>query len=594
MWMQRVKSVWQLEPFRRSSDSPWRFVSIFAYSDVPQKKAKAAPLQETRMKDRFTLYCKAGDGGSGCSSIRRSRSDRRGKPDGGNGGRGGDVILECSPAVWDFSGLQHHIRAGRGGHGSAKNRIGTRGQDKVVLVPVGTVIHLLKGEIPSNIETRSEKDLDPWDLPGTVAADLSESDQQSAIGNPIMPDEVKSVPNTGNSSSHTEIMVEASACMRQTAQAEMEGEEEIQYNVAELTKQGQQITPAQMEGEEEIQYNIAELTKQGQQITLAQMEGEEEIQYNVADLTKQGQQITQAEMEGEEEIQYNVAELTKQGQQITQDEMEGEEEIQYNVAELTIQGQQIIIACGGNGGLGNVSCPSVSSKPKVYKSGVRRDGESDVELSEDDKSSLSAGSPGSEAVLILELKSIADVGLVGMPNAGKSTLLGALSRAKPTIGHYAFTTLRPNLGNMNFDDFSITVADIPGLIKGAHVNRGLGHAFLRHIERTKVLAYVVDLSSGLDGRKGIPPWEQLKDLILELEYHQEGLSDRPSLVVANKIDEAGTDKVYEELERRVQGVPMYPICAVLEEGVPELRAALKMLVNGEKSQRLSLENIYLD
>ncbi|KAK3206260.1 hypothetical protein Dsin_020306 [Dipteronia sinensis] len=569
MWMQRVKSVWQLEPFRRSLDSPWRFVSIFAYSDVPQKKAKAAPLQETRMKDRFTLYSKGGDGGSGCSSIRRSRSDRRGKPDGGNGGRGGDVILECSPTVWDFSGLQHHIRAGRGGHGSAKNRIGTRGQDKVVLVPVGTVIHLLKGEIPSNVETRTEKDLDPWELPGTVATDLSGLDQQSAIGNLIRPDEVKSVRNTGNSSSHTEIMVEASACMQQTTLAEMEGEEEIQYNVAELTKQGQQITPAKMEGEEEIPYNFAELTKQGQQ-------------------------ITHDEMGGEEEIQYNVADLTKQGQQITQDEIEGEEEIQYNVAELTIQGQQIIIACGGNGGLGNVCCPSVYSKPKVIKPGIRRDGESDVELSEDDKSSLSAGSLGSEAVLILELKSIADVGLVGMPNAGKSTLLGALSRAKPTIGHYAFTTLRPNLGNMNFNDFLITVADIPGLIKGAHVNRGLGHAFLRHIERTKVLAYVVDLSSGLDGRKGIPPWEQLRDLILELEYHQEGLSDRPSLVVANKIDEAGTDKVYEELERRVQGVPMYPICAVLEEGVPELRAALKMLVNDEKSQRLTLENIYLD
>ncbi|KAL5750239.1 hypothetical protein ACOSP7_024842 [Xanthoceras sorbifolium] len=494
MWMQRVKSVWHLEPFRRSSDSPWRFVSIFAYSDVPQKKAKAAPLQETRMRDRFTLYAKGGDGGSGCSSVRRSRRDRRGRPDGGNGGRGGDVILECSPTVWDFSGLQPHIRAGRGGHGTAKNKIGTRGEDKVVLVPVGTVIHLLEGEIPSEVEKCSETDLDPWELPGTLDTNLSESDQQSAAGKPIMPDEVKSMCNTGNSSSPTEIMVEASACMQQTIQAEREDEEEIQYNVAELTKQG----------------------------------------------------------------------------------------------------QQIIIACGGDGGLGNVCCPSVSSKPKVMKSGVHKDGESDVELSDDDKSSLSGGSLGSEAVLILELKSIADVGLVGMPNAGKSTLLGALSRAKPTIGHYAFTTLRPNLGNMNFDDFSITVADIPGLIKGAHVNRGLGHAFLRHIERTKVLAYVVDLASGLDGRKGIPPWEQLKDLILELEYHQEGLSDRPSLVVANKIDEAGAENVYEELERRVQGVPMYPICAVLEEGVPELKAALKILVNGEKSQRLSLENINLD
>lgn len=152
--------------------------------------------------------------------------------------------------------------------------------------------------------------------------------------------------------------------------------------------------------------------------------------------------------------------------------------------------------------------------------------------------------------------------------------------------------LRPNLGNLNFDDFSITVADILGLLRGAHQNRGL--AFVRHIERTKVLTYVVDLASGLDGRKGIPPWEQLRDLILELEYHQEGLSDRPSLVVANKIDEAGAEKVYEELERRVQGVSIYPMCAILEEGVSELKDGLRMLVNGEKFETLSLEKIYLD
>ncbi|KAJ6807773.1 putative GTP-binding protein OBGM, mitochondrial [Iris pallida] len=107
---------------------------------------------------------------------------------------------------------------------------------------------------------------------------------------------------------------------------------------------------------------------------------------------------------------------------------------------------------------------------------------------DDDSAPSTSGTPGSEAVLILELKSIADVGLVGMPNTGKSTLLGAMSKAKPTVGHYAFTTLRPNIGNLNYDDyFSMTVADIPGLIKGAHENRGLGHAFLQHIERTRVL-----------------------------------------------------------------------------------------------------------
>ncbi|KAK6926974.1 GTP binding domain [Dillenia turbinata] len=142
---------------------------------------------------------------------------------------------------------------------------------------------------------------------------------------------------------------------------------------------------------------------------------------------------------------------------------------------------------------------------------------------------------GSETVLILELKSIADVGLVGFPKVGK-------------------------------------IADIPGHIKGAHENHGLGHAFLRHIECTKVLAYVFDLAAALDGRKGNPPWEQLKDLILDLEDYREGLSERLSLVVAKKIDEAGPEGVYEELKIRVQDDPIFPVCAVLKEGIPELKA----------------------
>ncbi|EHA8591969.1 putative GTP-binding protein OBGM, mitochondrial [Cocos nucifera] len=246
----------------------------------------------------------------------------------------------------------------------------------------------------------------------------------------------------------------------------------------------------------------------------------------------------------------------------------------------------MVVARGGEGGFGNASLK------KDNKS--RSNGASSFPEGED-QFSLTAGRPGSETVLILELKSIADVGLVGMPNAGKSTLLGALSRAEPAVGHYAFTTLRPNIGNLNYEDFfSVKVADIPGLIKGAHENRGLGHAFLRHIERTKVLAFVVDLAAALNGKKGIPPWEQLRDLVLELEHHQEGLSNRPSLVVANKIDEEGAENAYEELKKRVRGVPIFPVCAVLKEGVPELKAALRRLMDGSESHRLHIDKIITD
>lgn len=494
----------------RSSRSSCILQTCFS-SDIPCKKSKLAPLQERKMIDRFRLWAKGGDGGNGCTSFRRSRHDRRGKPDGGNGGRGGDVILECSPSVWDFSGLQHHINARRGGHGASKNMIGSRGSDKVVQVPVGTVIHLMEGEIPSAVEKSFSEALDPWEIPGSLDMESVES-----VSNSDVKASSRVGPDTGVSAA--------------------EEQAEIIY-----ASSPPQVTPS----------SNKEASKSWREESCSAGEGQENDD-------------AMSEVESEEEMEVAA-------------------DIQYNVAELTEPGERIIVARGGDGGLGNVSYSRVPKKTPKHE--ARND---------DEHASASVGLPGSEAVLLLELKSIADVGFVGMPNAGKSTLLGAISRAKPAVGHYAFTTLRPNLGNLNYEDFSITVADIPGLIRGAHENRGLGHTFLRHIERTKVLAYVLDLSAALDGRKGIPPWEQLKDLILELEFYRQGLSNRPSLIVANKIDEAGAEEVYEELKQRVPGVPIFPLCAVLDEGVPELKDGLRMLVNGGESCTLKLDDIVID
>ncbi|KAK7280337.1 hypothetical protein RJT34_25400 [Clitoria ternatea] len=499
----QVRSIRHIEAFTQRCICRWSSTLYARYSDTPHKKSKLAPLQERRMIDQCKIFAKAGDGGNGCSSF------RKGRPDGGNGGRGGDVILECSPRVWDFSGLQRHLIAEKGGHGTSKKMIGTRGADKVVRVPVGTVLHLVSGEIPSIVKTQSLEDVDPWEIPGALVDDLPDPGDGS-LCNVTRDEEVKAIHPSCSSS--------------QTAETNVEKSEKSEL-VASTTVFSQ---PPSSNGTPAF---------------------------------------------GTEDI-------------------DEKQEILYNVAELTEEGQQVLIAHGGEGGLGNAYLSKDSKKSMTMKAGA-----SELTSHPQDfdtaSSSLHAGVPGSETVLILELKSIADVSFVGMPNAGKSTLLGAISRAKPNVGDYAFTTLRPNLGNLNYEDLSITVADIPGLIKGAHQNRGLGHAFLRHIERTKVLAYVLDLAAALNGRKGIPPWEQLKDLILELEYHQDGLSSRPSLIVANKIDEEGADEVYKELKRRVQGVPIFPVCAVLEEGVVELKDGLKMLVNGEMSYNICLDQIIL-
>ncbi|MED6152801.1 hypothetical protein PIB30_095437 [Stylosanthes scabra] len=507
----QARSIRHIEAVRHACVSRWPFTLYAHYSNKPHLKSKLAPLQERKMIDRVKIFAKGGDGGHGCSSFRRSRHDHLGRPDGGNGGRGGDVILECSPRVWDFSGLQRHLIAEKGGQGSSKNKIGTRGADKVVHVPVGTVLHLVSGDSPSMIKIQPSTDVDPWEIPGALVDDLSDPSNGNLISTVSGAKRVEEIHGTDCTLSEN---------------AETNAQKSVKSREVASTDEFSQLSTASRPSESDAN-DIGE-----------------------------------------------------------------KQDILYNVAEVTEEGQRIIIARGGEGGLGNVSTYKDSRNTLTAKPGSTQD-ISNSEDHDSDHSSLSAGLPGSETVLVLELKSIADVSFVGMPNAGKSTLLGAISRAKPSVGSYAFTTLRPNLGNLNFDDLSITVADIPGLIKGAHQNRGLGHAFLRHIERTKVLAYVLDLGASLNGRKGIPPWEQLGDLILELEYHQEGLSKRPSLIVANKIDEEGADKVYDELKRRVHDVPMFPVCAVLEEGIPELKAGLKMLVNGEVSCGLCLDQILL-
>jgi GTPase len=221
------------------------------------------------------------------------------------------------------------------------------------------------------------------------------------------------------------------------------------------------------------------------------------------------------------------------------------------IADLAEEGQRVLIAKGGRGGMGNAQFATATNRaPRKTQ----------------------PGEPGEERFLRLQLKLLADVGLVGFPNAGKSTLIARISAARPKIADYPFTTLTPNLGVVTLsDDRSFVVADVPGLIEGAHEGHGLGHQFLRHIERTKVLVHLVDVS-GASGRDPVQDFETIND---ELRLFDEKVAAKPQLVVANKIDALDEPERLAALEAHVKRrkLPFFRISGVTGEGVDKLLEA---------------------
>ncbi|MBA3468101.1 MAG: GTPase ObgE [Herpetosiphonaceae bacterium] len=218
--------------------------------------------------------------------------------------------------------------------------------------------------------------------------------------------------------------------------------------------------------------------------------------------------------------------------------------------DLLFPGQKLLVVRGGKGGLGNIHFATPSNQvPRI------------AEL----------GQPGEELELHLELKVIADVGLVGFPNAGKSTLLSMVSAAKPKIAHYPFTTLSPNLGVVELDDFIFVMADIPGLIEGASQGVGLGHDFLRHIERTRLLVHVID-AAGTEGRE---PFEDFQTINAELKAYSEELAQRPQIVALNKHDlpdaQAYDDMLRPQIiEWGIASEDIYSISAATNQGIKPL------------------------
>ena len=217
------------------------------------------------------------------------------------------------------------------------------------------------------------------------------------------------------------------------------------------------------------------------------------------------------------------------------------------IADITQDGQEVILAKGGRGGRGNTRFANAKNKaPEIAEK----------------------GEPGQELWITMELKLLADVGLVGLPNAGKSTLISRISAARPKIADYPFTTLSPNLGVVDLGEGrTFVVADLPGLIEGAHQGAGLGFRFLRHVERNKIILHVLDMSEYEDRT----PYHDFELIFNELKQYKEALSKRPQIIVANKIELPGARERLAELEKQIDGkYEIFPISAVTGEGVAAL------------------------
>ncbi len=360
--------------------------------------------------DRVKVFAQAGKGGRGCVSFRREKFVPKGGPDGGDGGRGGDVIVRADRHVDNLATFFYEslIRAKNGGHGMGKKMTGRAGADKIVKVPVGTVISRAE-QTPSVIVSEAEAS-------GETGALLPSRDSSTSLG------------RTGGEA----------------------------------------------------------------------------------------------------------------------------------VVDLTQDRQEFVLCRGGIGGKGNVHFKSSRNRaPRQYTDG-------------DD---------GDEGYFLLELQTIADAGLVGYPNAGKSTLLRKISAARPKVAAYPFTTLHPILGVIEFPGYRrATIADIPGLVEGAHRGLGLGHEFLRHITRCRVLAFVVDIGA-TEGRN---PVEDLQNLRREIDLYDPKLLLRTWFVVANKMDLPGAKENLKALQERFPKVQILPTSAARGEGVDALKQELATRITKDK------------
>lgn len=406
--------------------------------------------------DEIKIYARAGHGGKGCIAFRRESHVPKGGPSGGDGGRGGHVILEASHDINNLVAQFYKPRliAKNGDPGLGKDMSGPSGKDLIIKVPCGTLVW----RVPRPVEEIVEEPVD---------GEFDDGDDYEAF------------------------------------------EEGSDEDEGVLRQQG-------------------------------------DVKAMEIDLS--------AESEDEEE----VAELAPRKPKTRIPDTK------QLVVDLTEDGQRFVLCNGGRGGQGNTHFTTARRQaPRIAQ----------------------PGEPGDEGDFWFELRILAEIGLVGYPNAGKSTLLTAVSRARPKVAPYPFTTLHPQMGIIEFEDYTrLTVCDIPGIIEGAHMNVGLGHAFLRHINRCKALIILLDMA-GTDNRE---PWDDYEKLLSELRLYDEELVNRPRFVAANKMDEDASAENLATFKSKYPELDVLPISAAFDVGLDELtlkaRAAVEKVMAEEAAE----------
>lgn len=452
--------------------------------------------------DRVRMRVTGGAGGKGCTSYYRYINGNR-RPNGGNGGHGGAVILLADPREQTSLRLsKHHITAQNGANGSSNGRHGRNGRNTIVHVPCGVVVRRV-------LEYHQM-----WD------ESLGQVVQKPGYEQIFDTPDDESWEDLGDESIEEEHEKELELYQNYSDAYHWEEESESNETISNSNEDHDDLKgDRDDEEEEEAAASTGLWTFHHEKMHDARFE-------TTASATKD-------HMEKENLTacvgHSNESKIEEEGT-VKVDNEERQQREHVFLCDLDKPGSYVVVARGGQGGIGNEIDAQRHYSPQRFQQSFVR----------------AQSTPGESVFLELELKLIADVGLVGFPNAGKSSLLAAMSRAQPKIAPYPFTTLHPLVGIIEYKDgLRVATADIPGLIEGAHVGRGRGYEFLRHLERTKALLYIVD-AAGVDGRD---PLDDIRILAEELASYGNGelLYDRNALIVANKVDLIPTVEERDEL-----------------------------------------------